>query len=287
MIQTLIKFTSESLFDATSAFLTKLNVIFDRVTAESINVSELYDDAPMSQYMKEALEYIDNTYFIGVVNDQSLAGIKSQNSYGDITATIQHDGKYDGMLVFACDAKPQAKLTRTIVAALTRALNRKSVATPVILIIRQGSLLTLSTCERMNYSQEWRQGNGEKIGKVSMLRDIECRNDNTHRTHPGHIQILGLLKSKSKTFEGLYNHWMEVFSSELLTDKFYKELFKWYSYAVQEIKFPNNIRPKDNDTEFNIDAKYNNEACIRLITRLIFVWFLKQKHCTFNPFCSF
>lgn len=270
MIQILSKFISKSLFEATSAFLTELNIKFDRVTAEPIVFDELYD-GPKPKYMTEALENIDSTYFIGIVNDLSLAGEKSQDTLENITKSI--DDKYSGMFVFACDVKPEAKLTRTIVANLTRAFNRIAKANPVILIVRQNGMLTLATCERMNYSQEWRQGNGEKLGKVSILRNIECRNDDNHHTHPGHIQILKALGDKKHTnFESLYKHWMEVFSSELLTKKFYNELSDWYAWAVKVVRFPNKL-----DVEID-DDKYNHEAAIRLVTRLIFVWFLKQKH---------
>ena len=267
MIQTLNRFSSESLFDATSHLLNKLNIEFDRETAEPINVADLYD-GPIPQYLTDALECIKDTYFIGIVNDKSLAGAKSADSLDDVAETIQHGGKYDGMFVFACDAKQDANLTRTAATALTRAFNRIASANPVILIIRQNNLLSLSTCERMSYSQEWRQGSGEKLGKVSILRNINCV-----KPHRGHVDILESLGDKAyPTFEELYKHWMEVFSNELLTKKFYSELSDWYAWAVMVAKFPNDLNTEKDD------AKYNHEACIRLVTRLIFVWFLKQKH---------
>ncbi|WP_303034930.1 Eco57I restriction-modification methylase domain-containing protein [uncultured Duncaniella sp.] len=61
------------------------------------------------------------------------------------------------------------------------------------------------------------------------------------------------------------------FSVDVLTKAFYNELSDWYAWAIKEIQFPNDIDdPHDNE-------KYNHEAAIRLITRLIFVWFLKQR----------
>ena len=62
------------------------------------------------------------------------------------------------------------------------------------------------------------------------------------------------------------------FSVEVLTKEFYQELSDWYAWAIKIIRFPNDIDDKDDD------AKFNNEGAIRLITRLIFVWFLKQRH---------
>ena len=62
------------------------------------------------------------------------------------------------------------------------------------------------------------------------------------------------------------------FSVEILTKEFYQELSDWYAWAIRIIRFPNDINDKKDD------AKYNHESAIRLITRLIFVWFLKQRH---------
>lgn len=62
------------------------------------------------------------------------------------------------------------------------------------------------------------------------------------------------------------------FSVEVLTKEFYSELSDWYAWAIQIIRFPNDINDNTDDD------KFNNESAIRLITRLIFVWFLKQRH---------
>ncbi len=62
------------------------------------------------------------------------------------------------------------------------------------------------------------------------------------------------------------------FSVEVLTKEFYNELSDWYAWAIKIIRFPNALNDKKDDD------KYNNESAIRLITRLIFVWFLKQRH---------
>lgn len=62
------------------------------------------------------------------------------------------------------------------------------------------------------------------------------------------------------------------FSVEVLTKEFYQELSDWYAWAIKIIRFPNALNDKTDDD------KYNNESAIRLITRLIFVWFLKQRN---------
>lgn len=266
MRDTLTKFTSESLFDASLALLDKLNIQINSETAEPIPFEELYD-APIPNYLAEALKSISATYFVGIINDKSLTNQPDDDDLDSVAAMMKRGDKYDGMFVFACEAIPETPMTRTIASQLTRAFNRIASANPVILLIRQGDLLTLASCERTVYSQEWRQNSGEKLGKVSILRNINCE-----QPHRGHIDILEALGDKSyPTFNELYKHWLEVFSNELLTKKFYSELSDWYAWAVQVATFPNDLRTNEDD------AKYNHESCIRLITRLIFVWFLKEK----------
>lgn len=62
------------------------------------------------------------------------------------------------------------------------------------------------------------------------------------------------------------------FSVEVLTRAFYQELSDWYAWAIMVVHFPNDLKTLEDS------QKYNSEAMIRLITRLIFVWFLKQRH---------
>lgn len=63
----------------------------------------------------------------------------------------------------------------------------------------------------------------------------------------------------------------ERFSVEVLTKAFYQELSDWYAWAIKVISFPNDISTQADD------KRHNHEGVIRLITRLIFVWFLKER----------
>ena len=66
-----------------------------------------------------------------------------------------------------------------------------------------------------------------------------------------------------------------AFSVETLTKQFYKDLFEWYQWAVEpssNITFPNNTITEDDDRD-DIETKV-----IRMITRIMFVWFIKQKN---------
>ncbi len=81
-----------------------------------------------------------------------------------------------------------------------------------------------------------------------------------------------------------YKNIREAFSVEALTKQFYNDLFDWYTWALDPstgVYFPNNPNTIADDTD-HLDTKI-----IRLITRLMFVWFIKQKDLVpddlFNP----
>ena len=84
------------------------------------------------------------------------------------------------------------------------------------------------------------------------------------------VERFMMLQSKGISFDSL----KEAFSVEALTKQFYNDLFEWYQWAVSpesNVTFPNDTTIEDDDRE-NIDTKI-----IRLITRIMFVWFIKQK----------
>ena len=265
-MQTVLKnFITKSLFDASAEMLSQLHIKFSPQSKAPIAFGDLYFGAtsqPMPKQLSYVMDKVKETFFIGTIDEESLKG--HQSSY-DLEKPV--GGKYQTMMVFAVDIKQGETLTRTELAILTRGFNRMASSLPVILFIKNGNKLSLATCERSEYRQNWRDG--EKLGKVSILRDI-----NLEHPHRGHLDILGTLGDKAyPTFDELYKHWLAVFSSELLTKKFYTELSEWYAWVIGsgEVKFPNDISTTEDD------MKYNHEAVIRLITRLIFVWFLKQK----------
>lgn len=265
MKSVLHKFITEPLFDAAEAMLSHLHIKFTAQSKTPLSFAELYSDttsSPMPQALQQVVDKVDCTYLIGSIDEDSLEGRQS-----DFDVNKPLDSKYQTMLVFAVDIKYGIFLTRGELATLTRGFNRMAPQLPVVAFVKNDDNLTLATCERSEYRQNWREG--EKLGKVSILRDISCAHP-----HRGHIDILETLGDKAyPTFDELYKHWLDVFSSELLTRKFYTELSEWYAWVISsgEVKFPNDLTTTDDD------AKYNHEAVIRLITRLIFVWFLKQK----------
>lgn len=215
-----------------------------------------------------------NAKLLGKIDNISVAGIATQDTFlteerltisrEEMEAQLEND-HYKEMAFFALDVN--SSLTRTELALITRAFNRRMHFRPVVLFFRYGSLLTMATCERTEYIQKGHEG--EKVGKVTILRNIDCSHP-----HHGHVVILGSLDISSckSSFDAVYEHWINTFSNELLTKKFYQELSDWFAWAIKNVKYPNDL------DDPNDDDKYNHENVIRLVTRLIFVWFLKEKH---------
>lgn len=60
----------------------------------------------------------------------------------------------------------------------------------------------------------------------------------------------------------------DAFSVEKVTKAFYTDIANWYFWAVQNVTFPKDAEDEENG---------RNIAVIRLITRLIFIWFMKER----------
>jgi len=255
----LLNFQSDNFLQAIKNLFEDLNVPMNYISDEPTTVQEILKDTYKDN---STFQLVDDLYFVGMVDDAAFKGTESIN-----TRKIQSD--YDGILIFGITLKERDNgllPTRTQLAEITRAFNREFYYTPVVAVFKYADYISLANVERLKYKQEWREG--EKAGKVSLLRDILIENP-----HTGHLKILKELKVPStiQSFKALYSHWQSVFSVNLLNKKFYREISNWYFWAVSKVKFPNDV---DNDFD---DTAYNSESMIRLLTRLIFIWFLKEK----------
>ena len=76
-------------------------------------------------------------------------------------------------------------------------------------------------------------------------------------------------KHKFKNFPELHEAWKKTLDTSELNKRFFKEIAYWYFWAVNEVTFPDGA---EKDKEIR-----NATSVIRLITRLIFVWFIKEK----------
>jgi hypothetical protein len=256
----LTNFNSDNFINAVKSLFVQLNVPLNYVSDEPTSPEEILSNTYKDN---DSFRLIDDVYFVGMVSDETFKG-DSLFSPEDIKSN------YDGILIFGVTLKDRQNgqlPTRSQLAEITRAFNREYHYTPVVVIFKYNGFISFANTERLKYKQEWREG--EKLGKVSMLKDINIANP-----HRGHIDILNKLikDTKVNSFEALYKQWRDVFDVQLLNKQFYQEISNWYEWAINKVKFPNDIND-DKD-----DEKYNSENIIRLLTRIIFIWFLKEKN---------
>jgi len=267
------KFNQVDFLPALRAFFNDLNVPINYVADEPTTVKELLKDTYKEN---ESFLLADDVYFVGMVDDAAFSGSSSIE-----TKMIKSD--YDGILIFGITLKNRTNgflPKRSQLAEITRAFNREFYYTPVVVVFKYGEYLAFANAERLKFKQEWREG--EKAGKVSLLRDI-C----IESPHSGHERILNELeipttgKNKVDSFTKLYAYWQQVFSVNVLNKKFYQELSNWYFWAIQHVTFPG--EPKFEDAhrkKVNIEdliQEHRATNVIRMLTRLLFVWFIKEK----------
>ena len=183
------------------------------------------------------------------------------NSQRTIFESTEMDLDLMDSYVFAVLELSSDTYSRTQLANITRFINKK-IQQPIMVIFRYGDVLSLGIINR-----RWSKQNTSKqvLEQVTLIKDI-----NLSKPHAAHRNILAdlslekLIETKSvHNFDTLHKAWTDVLNTEPLNRKFYSELFDWYQWAVAKCRFP------DNNEKLEV---------IRLITRLLFIWFLKEKN---------
>ena len=155
-------------------------------------------------------------------------------------------------------------------AAFTRELNKRFPAPTVALFRTADHRITLAFIHRRPNRHD---PDRDVMGRVSLVREIDPANP-----HRAHIDILAQLAlpdrlrwiaghGRPRNFDGLLDAWLDALDTEALNRRFYRELFAWFQHAVDTAQFPA-------DPKRTLPAE---EHVIRLITRLLFVWFIQEK----------
>jgi hypothetical protein len=158
--------------------------------------------------------------------------------------------------------------SRTALAGIARELNRRF-PMPAILLIRHGDLFSFAVIDRRVSLRDAARDVVES--KITVVKDVRLTSP-----HRAHIDILaglaltslGALKEDKRpsNFRQLYEAWIDALSIQALNKDFYTKLAWWYLWATKQVRFPQGGGP---DREV--------VGVIRLITRLIFVWFIKER----------
>ncbi|HOD99751.1 MAG TPA: Eco57I restriction-modification methylase domain-containing protein [Kiritimatiellia bacterium] len=180
--------------------------------------------------------------------------------------------RHDSYIFFAIELSGTS-YTRTQLATITRQLNRLF-PQPVMVLFKTGAAITLAV---INRRANLRDSEKDVLGKVTLIRDI-----NTLTPHRGHLDILASLAVPSlsspmqsghtpiRSFTALHAAWEELFNVELLRKTAYYAIANWFFWARE------NITPPP-DAPLDADTKKPSLFLIRLLTRILFCWFLKER----------
>ena len=192
-----------------------------------------------------------------------------KDAQGDMFDNIEEfdEGRIKSFLFVAVDMKGKGEghvWTRAQLADTTRAVN-KLFLMPVMLLFRHGQTVTLAAIHHRAHKQETDR---DVLEKVTLIKDI--RMADPHRAHLDILRELALselIESGVGNFDDLHKAWERILNIEALNDRFYREVQGWSERAANECKFPDDRNGEGSD----------QRHVIRMITRLLFIWFLKEK----------
>jgi len=181
--------------------------------------------------------------------------------------------------VFFAIELAQDNYSRSALVRISREIN-KVFAMPVLVVFRYGQKITLSVVSRRLHKREESR---KVLEKVTLIKDIAYL-----RPHRAHIDIFfdlsfpQLKKVHNFTnFVELHNAWQKTLDTKELNKRFYRDLSNWYFWALKEVQFPTANALADQN-QLTSDAEkikeHNAKSLIRLLTRLLFVWFIKEKN---------
>ena len=260
-------FNNKKLYESSIAFFKSLDYQSNKTAQISSNNYDGFIDS--FNLSKNAInkdrafvshwKYIE---FIFQVADSEITRVQSLFDTGEVDSN-----EYQSFLFFTIQLKEE-NYKRGDLVKITRELN-VPFKMPVIVLFKYGNKLTLSIIDRRLHKKDTSK---DVLEKVTLIKDIDIANP--QRAHKEILKDLSLSELYKKfefhSFVKLHEAWKATLNISELNKKFYKELAYWYFWALQEVKFP--------DDELKDDKTRNPVNVIRLITRLIFVWFLKEKN---------
>jgi len=206
------------------------------------------------------------------LTDQELSGQGGLFGANDVS-----QGLMNSYLFFAVSLTGES-YARGKLAQITRQLNRLF-PMPVMVLFEYNDRLSIAVINRRRHK---RDADKDVLGKVTFIQDISLTSP-----HRGHLDILASFSLSAlagragiHSFDDLHAAWEEIFNVELLNRKFYRELSNWYFWAMQHVHFPFEDAEADKRDLFSNDEKireHDAKNLIRLLTRLLFVWFIKEK----------
>lgn len=195
---------------------------------------------------------------------------ESVNAQGGLFTASSFDEGDSKSFVFSAVQLKDGTYPRGDYAKFTREINKRLSQPTVVLFKTAENLLTLAFVHRRKRKRDQSRN---VLGSVSLIREIDIAHP-----HRAHLDILAKLALPERlkwmnahhmesNFDGLLDAWLDALDTEELNRSFYRQLFTWFERAVKEARFPIN----------QTVTLSSEEHIIRLITRLLFVWFIKEK----------
>ena len=232
---------------------------------------ETYDRGKLTPKQCEIFGKWRTVKFVFQVTDEEISGSQDREYRFD-------KSRIKSFLFLAVDLEGNG-FSRTYLAGTARIINRLF-AIPTIVLFRHGHTLTLAVAHRRVNKLD---SSRDVLERMTLVKDI--RTDAPHRAHVEILSELDLRKLVEtggvSNFDELHTAWEKALDIEVLNRRFYHELSAWFERAVEECRFPDE-HVDDSDTEGTKigDRKHdavNQRQVIRLITRILFIWFLKEK----------
>lgn len=264
--QAIKQFTTGTARDCTRKLLNVLGYQSDKTVEIAPNTWQGFNDnfissgSPFSTDSAMVSEW-KNIDIIFQLTDEELSKTRSLFQTNQI-----QQGLMASYLFFSIHLKGQ-RYPRNKLAQITRQLNRVF-PMPVMVFFVYNGLLSIAV---INRRRNKRDADKDVLGKVTLIQEISLASP-----HRGHLEILSSLsafelsrKRPIKSFDDLHAAWSDAFDIELLNKRFYQRVAEWFFFAVDQVEFPHGGIDKA-DTR-------NRIALIRMLTRIIFCWFAKEK----------
>ncbi|MBI5770019.1 MAG: N-6 DNA methylase [Verrucomicrobia bacterium] len=189
------------------------------------------------------------------------------------------DAQINSFLFLAVDLRPAAAregerrgqhYTRTELAGATRAINRLF-DMPVLLVFKHGDTVSLGIIHRRLSK---RDATKDVLEKVTLIKDIAFADPIRAHVEILHDFALPQLVADFTVanFVALHAAWQKRLGSYALSNDFYREIADWYFWAHHQVADGAIRLPQHCDTE-----QEKSLFLIRLLTRVIFSWFLVEK----------
>ena len=235
-----------------------------RLPDQTGDPADFLASVPATQPKDALIAAADSVRLLFQVTDAEIAASAPQVRPGEFDSGVARS-----FLFIAAELRGDS-YSRGDYAAFTREINKRFNIPAVVLFWTAAKRLTIAFVHRRPNK---RDPNRDVIGSVSLIREINPLDGN--RVWIDIVAALSLdarlrwmeSRKEPRNFDGLLAAWLDDLGAQELNKQFYSELFAWFELACRQAKFPatglKTLRPE--------------EHVIRLITRLLFIWFIKEK----------